>query len=486
MYGMTETKIKKAKHKVKSNKAFLNSHGIEINNSIIPFAKFVSNSYINADRYIAELQHRAHSIHDYAKKQNLCNIFLTLTLPTEWHPMKQKSRTDKTLVFNKKFGGRKYITKINHPVTGELFTILNTQFNKDKFTPRNASKELSRMLKKIQETRQYKGIEKDNRCYFRVTEPHKDGTPHLHISLFVPKSNIDTLVSAIKNKYNSYACKIVLDVESPVHYLMKYILKTLDDLREDDTKLTALTLWYIYHGISRFYTSRTFLSLDIYRKLNGMYTLNELKDSYMNKDVSIYFYADTKDIAKIDNEHGTIYIAKPLIGEFSINQWKQDLEKFEAIKAFDADTLIEFPTPVAVKFTNKHWREDMYNEDNTYFEYEYEPLKFVENKPLITTLEHGDKEYRVREHKEIIINVVHPLTGEFLNFTMKPKVQLIELNKKPYQMKNYELQQYFNNIDIKTVNADHYAHTTNIMIDRGLLKGERLELNLENEAREVF
>ncbi len=46
--------------------------------------------------------------------------------------------------------------------------------------------------------------------------------------------------------------------------------------------------------------------------------------------------------------------------------------------------------------------------------------------------------------------------------------------------------QYFQNIDIKTVNPDHYAVTTNLMIDRSLINSERLELNLSNEAIEVF
>lgn len=32
-----------------------------------------------------------------------------------------------------------------------------------------------------------RNIDKEDKCYFRVYEPHKDGTPHLHFSLFVQK-----------------------------------------------------------------------------------------------------------------------------------------------------------------------------------------------------------------------------------------------------------------------------------------------------------
>ena len=428
MYGMTDKKIEKAKYKIKCNKAFLKSHGIVLDNKIIPFSDFVANSYINPDRYIAELQHRAHSINDYAKRKGLSNMFLSLTLPSVWHPMKQKSKNDKTLIFNKKFGGRAYITKITHPVTGEVLKLLNTKEMIKKYQPRNASLELSSMYKKIQDTRQYKAILSDDRCYFRVTEPHKDGTPHLHISLFVPEESLNTLVSAIEKKYTSHACKIVLNVNSPVHYLMKYILKTLDDLRKDVDKVTALSLWYVYHGISRFYTSRTFVSLDIYRSLKGLYTLDELTQSYDNNEISVYLDTKTSKIVRIDNAYSTIYSQKVIQDSFKDSKWRQDME----------------------------------NEDNTYFEYEFDPIKFVHKKPMIDYLEKDDKRY-------IINNGL-----------------LIEIKKKPYQMKNYELQHYFENIDMQTVNPDHYAVTTNLMIDRGLLNGSHLELNLQNESREVF
>ncbi|MFT5874182.1 MAG: hypothetical protein ACI8WT_003142 [Clostridium sp.] len=498
MYGMTESKINKAKYKIKCNKAFMNSHGIELDDKIIPFAKFVSNSYINPDRYIAELQHRAHSINDYATKKDLSNIFLTLTLPSVWHPMKQKSKNDKTLIFNKKFGGRKYI-KVVTKHKREKYSFLNAKaiqvlplvkptFRFDykntinKYSPKNASAELSRMYKKIQDTRQYKSILKDDRCYFRVTEPHKDGTPHLHISLFVPHANVDSLVSAIKLKYNSYSCDIVLNVDSPVHYLMKYVLKTLDDLREDNEKLTALSLWYVYHGISRFYTSRTFLSLDIYRKLGGMYSLNDLKESYDNSDISIFFYSGTKDIAKIDNEHGTIYTPKSRIGAMSIRNWNEDMEKYEDIKAIDPLADIEIPIPQIVNITNPQWRQDMENEDNTYYEFEFDPIKFIDKKPMIDYLEHNDKRYVV--NNGLISEIVDSETGEVTYKQDKPTYT--EIIKKPYQMKNYELARYFENIDLNTVNPDHYAVTTNLMIERGLIVGERLELNLSSESSEMF
>ena len=88
MFGMSDKMLEKAKYKIKANKAYMASHGIMIDDKLIPYKDFVANSYVNPDRYIAELQHRAWSVYDYAKENDLSNLFLTLTLPTEWHQMK--------------------------------------------------------------------------------------------------------------------------------------------------------------------------------------------------------------------------------------------------------------------------------------------------------------------------------------------------------------------------------------------------------------
>lgn len=418
MYGMNENMIEKAKYKIKSNKAFMKSHGIVLDSKIIPFSDFVSNSYINSDRYIAELQHRAWSIYDYAKNKSLSNIFLTLTLPSNWHS--HKTFKDK-LINNPKFGGRPYLADIVHPLTGAKLKLLNSKENIENFTPRNASKELSKMLRKIHNEPSYRNIEKDDRCYFRVTEPHKNGTPHLHVSIFLPEQNIDDLVKSINRLFPSPQSKIELNVDSPVSYLMKYILKTLDDLREDKNNVTALSLWYIYHGISRFYTSRTFVSLEIYRKLKGMYTLNELTSSYHNEDLSIQINTQTGEISRIENEHGVLYSPKPIMSRFSDRQWRSDIDI----------------------------------ENKTYYEYEFEPIKFKPTEPHIVDVVIDDEEY-------ILFN----------GSLKKTKIQ-------PHEMNDIQIYDYFQKIDkdIENVNLHHYGQTKNIMIERGLIDDFVIPLN---------
>jgi len=426
-YGMTDYQIESAKDKLQFNKEYMRANGIQIDDKFVPFAKFVANSYVNSDRYIAELQHRAWSIYEYAEDRRLKNIFFTLTLPSVWHAKKTyKGR----LVNNPKFGGRQYICKINkvrfinaHVIQRVPYIEPELDFSQtiDKYTPHNASKELSKMLKKLWDDRAYKNIDKKNRCYFRVTEPHKDGTPHLHISLFIPQDKSERIVKALNRLYPAPMGEVETNVKSPVKYLMKYVLKTLDDLRDEDSSVTNLTLWYLYHGISRFYTSRTFIALEIYRKLNGMYTLPELTASYNSERLSVQIDPKSKEIMHIEDENGIIYTQKPV-------NW------FEKIFQSDYDD----------------------SDLNT-----FEPLPSPkEPKPI-----------------DIIID------GEqFIYF----KGNVSKYNKKPYQMTDFELYNYFNSLDIDTVDDKHYMFTRNLLIKRGYLDKEVLPLDAIEQINNEF
>ena len=426
MFGMTSQMLEKAKYKIKANKAFMASHGIMIDDKIIPFKNFVANSYVNPDRYIAELQHRAWSVYEYAQSKNLSNLFLTLTLPTEWHAMKSFKGK---LIRNKKFGGRSVITTCKHPLTGQRLSLMNSEENIDKYSPRGASKELSKLLNLLYNERAYRSISKDDRIYFRVTGPHKDGTPHVHMSLFLPPEKIDSVVKAIKRLFPAPQSKIELNVNSPVHYLMKYVLKTLDDLRDNVDNVTALSLWYVYHGISRFYTSRTFVALDVYRKLHGKYSLINLTHAFNEDRVQVWYDTTTGDIAHIENEFGSLYVPKPIRSRFADHKWRDDI---------DAD-------------------------EHSYFNYEFEPIKFAPK----------------QKHK--FIDVI--IDGEQF---MLIDGSLVQPKKQPHQMGNLELYNYFYSIDINTVDLNHYVYTYNLMIERGLLYADNINASMYSDILEVF
>lgn len=463
-FGLSGYQIKQAKKKLEFNRFYMLNNGVQIDNKLVPYADFVTNSYTNSNRYIAELQHRAWSIYDYAKGKSLKNIFFTLTLPSKWHP---KKTFKNKLVKNRNFAGRKFICTINkikfinahvtQKFTGlEFEPVLDFSETIDKYSPRNASKELSKMLKRLFDDRAYKNIDKQDRCYFRVTEPHKDGTPHVHMSLFVPEDKVSSIVKSLTRLYPAPLGKIETEVNSPVSYLMKYVLKTIDDLRDEDADISNLTLWYLYHGISRFYTSRTFISLEIYRKLHGMYGLEDLTTKYLMDEVSVYVYNDTKKIALIENEFGTIYVPKPV-------NWSEK---------------IDF--------------EDRLGEDGSvHLDSGFESI-YKEEKPFPITFKIDDVDFISYNFRIKQLQADNKLLEEIGVAPLPLSSVLTKQTVKPYQMNDFDLYNYFHSLDIDTVDDKHYIYTRNLLVERGYHDGEWLKLTsiedmqFDFETGEVF
>ncbi len=320
MFGITSKSRKLALNKVDNVRLFMDNNFIEIGGKTFAYSQFCKNSFINSNRYIAEINNRVNSLFNYAQVRDLKNVFGTLTLPTEFHRLKTLKSGKK--VTNKKYGGRKILFICKHPITKKKIKFDNPEENREKHYPKQAVKVLTKMFEKIRHLRSYRDISKDYRVYFRVTEPHKDGCPHLHISIFIPDGNVSKFVNDVKELYPAPACKIETDVKNPVAYLMKYILKTLDDLRADNQKITDLTLWYILHGICRIYTSRTLISLDVYRVLGGRYSLNELSVMYKDKEISILLCSETNKPMEIFNEYGSIWSRKKSVNNVTYDKRK--------------------------------------------------------------------------------------------------------------------------------------------------------------------
>ena len=115
------------------------------------------------------------------------------------------------------------------------------------------------------------------------------------------------------------------------------------------------------------------------------------------------------------------------------------------------------------RFADHKWRDDIDADEHSYFNYEFEPIKFQSHNkaPFIDVIIDGEE--------FILLNGV----------LKKPK-------KQPYLMGNIELYQYFQNIDITIVDINHYVYTHNLMLERGLLKAEPLTASLFSELLEVF
>ena len=287
MYGISETDKIFLKTKLENQKKFLDSNFFMVNGEYVPYSNFYFSSWHNSNRYIAELNNRVASLNDYAQSQGLCPIFAVFTLPSEYH--KQKLVTlksvKKKLVYNKK-----YIDDEDHSVSA------------------GASK-LQALVRSIMNSLHFRSLSQNQRCYITTKEPHLDGTCHLNLLVFVPKDNLDKCVSAIKDRFLDAHSRVETDIKNATSYVMKYIFKTLDDLRQNPEldNLTDISYWYLKHKIRRFTMSQTFVSLEIYRKLNGSIDLISLTKNYNKGLVTVVVDPDTRKPLRIFDEFGDLW-----------------------------------------------------------------------------------------------------------------------------------------------------------------------------------
>lgn len=289
MYGITDFDKNLLKLKLKNQKKFLYENFLFINGEYKPYSDFYFSSWHNSNRYIAELNNRVSSLNKYANKKGLKPIFAVLTLPTEYHQKKQIALKSgrKKLVYNNKF-----IDDENHTVKA-------------------GANKLQSVVRSIMNSKHFRKIPKNERCYITTKEPHLDGTCHLNLLVFVPKKYVDDCVLAIKSRFLDTHSKITIDINNPTAYVMKYIFKTLDDLRKNPSvdNLTDITFWYLKHRIRRFTMSLTFISLEIYRKLSGRIDLISLTKNYNKGLITVLIDENNKPIVIFD-EFGEIWQKK--------------------------------------------------------------------------------------------------------------------------------------------------------------------------------
>lgn len=271
-YGLTELEVKKNEEKLKLQKAFLNSNIIydKITGNSIPLSSVIVSPNHSPNRYYGEIQNRVNTLINEADSRKLVPLFMTITLPSEYHPFKQGSKG--TLVKNPKYNGTR---------------------------PSEAVKVLTKRFAKLRNDRSLRNITKEERIYYRVNEPHKSGTPHTHILYYVPKDSVYRVITAFKRLFPQQGNDIQDDIKNSTAYIMKYINKTLP--KSKTKKLTRkeqyLNVWYSEHNITRFSSSRTLAPLYLYRLLYQRYSLKTLTTAYKEKRLTILCHID--NIAKV-------------------------------------------------------------------------------------------------------------------------------------------------------------------------------------------
>jgi hypothetical protein len=280
-YGLSTFDLAMVKEKLRKQSNFL-EYSYVVNNQTgerFSLKDCIVSSNHNPQRYYGEIQNCINTLEREATNVGLTPVFITMTLPSEFHEIKT---IHSKLVPNPKFNGT---------------------------TPKEAVKVLTKQLAKLRQDRSLKELSKHQRMYYRVNEPHKDGTPHTHILLFIPKDQIDRVEIAFKRLFNQKGNKFEKNIRSASSYIMKYINKTLpmskEQISEQDQYVNA---WYVKHRVNRFCSSRSLAPMYLYRLLHKRYTLFGLTQVRKGNSLEILVRLDDEKIMEIWDEGELLFM----------------------------------------------------------------------------------------------------------------------------------------------------------------------------------
>ena len=227
--------------------------------------------------YVKTIEQKVNALVSIAIEQNLNPIFITLTVPSKFHPFKTLKNGVNVTNKNYKF------VKLDDAIVEayeELKTIYRTFYKRLK----NCSK---------------------NIYYIKITEPHKSLIPHMHILIFVENEHLSNTKKLFIKIYKEYKLQRVDYDESilndnlhnAVGYIMKYVLKTLNS--DNEFFKRWLDGWRKKYKIRACEMSNLPISVEVYKKL--YYNLpKDLKESLQkeiesnNQSFFEYFIQNTE------------------------------------------------------------------------------------------------------------------------------------------------------------------------------------------------
>lgn len=379
-YNLTHDDLKSVDLKLEKQKKFLSDFVIDIFDKDFNLLDSSMGANINPTKYFAEVNNRVNSLFKYAKMLDLYPVFLTQTLPPKYH-----------------FNAPKY----------------------DGSSVKDGVRSLSARWASFLRLKIFKNIKKSinhNMIYIRVLEPHKDGTPHAHVLMFIPKNYILKVKQVFKRHFSvDGASKYAQDFKytwsgnsgGAVAYIMKYLNKTFKHALED--KMTIEAYYYAFYSIRRFTTSQTLLPLYVYRKIkyderfrDMIWTTAKFKDCTLypiyDKKIFLYRYI-TEDDGLCED---VIYCRNP-----------------------DLDTLFKKSS------------------------YAHTPKSIIHHP-------------KTRAPVPVFIN-------ENLSNYVYQNNQFKQVKKPYYKYSDFELLQYFFDIDLDTVDNNHYRYIKNLLVGRDLI-----------------
>jgi hypothetical protein len=432
MYGLKQKDLKVIQKKHEIQRDYLDNHTFVTGSGQVKSLLDVSFSANHSKRYYSEIINKINTINDIIATEEIeyQSIFLTVTLDGFFRDfLKGDFSRYNSLKHSKLIPNNERFGHLKDKIT-----------NKQKFTIKDLYNVLNYQLYRFQSSGQYRKINKQGHKahYIRVCEPHKkDGVPHLHLMLYVPKQYLESLrktyISYFPAPQNVKPLDSLIDdgqlkgfqweIKSAPAYILKYIFKSFLNVQNED-ELDYLQAWYIKHRILRVVTSHSLVPAWVYRKIAPLE-----KDWHYITDIKNNFIAEWSkedDYIRLEDEYN------------------RTLEYDRGIyKLFYKDRLLkEFGTlkdekPVNINATIN--------------------LKYVK---------------KIKEPKIII---------DGKNYILKDnKLEHLFIKKPVIYTSNIELYRDYismENKDVDSIDLNHYALVKNELIKRNQISGEILSLS---------
>jgi hypothetical protein len=432
MYGLKQKDLKVIQKKHEIQRDYLDNHTFVTGSGQVKSLLDVSFSANHSKRYYSEIINKINTINDIIAMQEIeyQSIFLTVTLDGFFRDfLKADFSRYNSLKHSKLIPNNERFGHLKDKIT-----------NKEKFTIKDLYNVLNYQLYRFQSSGQYRKINKQGHKahYIRVCEPHKkDGVPHLHIMLYVPKIYLKSLLNTYKTYFpapqNVKPLNSAIDdgqlkgfqweIKSAPAYILKYIFKSFLNVQNED-ELDYLQAWYIKHRILRVVTSHSLVPAWVYRKIAPLE-----KDWHYITDIKNNFIAEWSkedDYIRLEDEYNrTLEYQK---GIYKLYYKDRIIKEFGTLKE---DKPVDVNATINLKYKKK----------------------IKEPKIII-----DGKNYILKDNKLEQIFIKRPII-----YTSN-----IELYRDYISMENK---------DIDSIDLNHYALVKNELIKRNQIQGEILSLS---------
>ncbi|MFY4822102.1 replication endonuclease [Aliarcobacter butzleri] len=221
--------------------------------------------------YARITQQRIATIEQMARDRGYVSLFITLTLPSRFHPFKSVSYKNE-----------------------RLYTKRNSEFGFNSVD--EAIKSGYQFLNHIYKTfyKRVKNFTKQDLFYVKTIEVHTTLIPHLHCLLFFPLEHYDAIKSVYKRVIEHFELQrtdleqvsIKENISCASRYILKYIVKTLND-NSDYFSARVLDGWKRENKIRTLSNSQIPLNLEIYKKIYFSISNIEKKKIFSKKNYKL-------------------------------------------------------------------------------------------------------------------------------------------------------------------------------------------------------